>query len=168
MMSPHYGAEGYILLALLCAAAFIDVRHHRVPNSLCLCILVIGITLQAAVEGLSGIMSGFAGLVVGLLALLPFYMRGGMGAGDVKLMAAAGTFLGPYGALAAALLALIAGGAFALGVVAYRVIISFDATGIVQTARSTRFPFAAAIGAGCMVLILASHSPSFPAFGGSL
>jgi Flp pilus assembly protein protease CpaA len=59
-------------------------------------------------------------LGVGLLLFLPFYALGGMGAGDVKLMAAVGTFLGPMNALLAAVFSLIAGGVLAMIVILLR------------------------------------------------
>jgi prepilin peptidase CpaA len=50
--------------------------------------------------------------VVGCALFLPWYILGGMGAGDVKLLAALGAWLGPRDALWLALCAGLAGGVF--------------------------------------------------------
>jgi prepilin peptidase CpaA len=55
-----------------------------------------------------------------LVLFLPLFALGGMGAGDVKLLAAFGAWLGPMGALWTALWASLAGGVFALVVAAWR------------------------------------------------
>lgn len=53
-------------------------------------------------------------MVVGLACFLPLYLRGAMGAGDLKLMGLAGSFLGVKGVLASALLTALSGGGLAL------------------------------------------------------
>lgn len=65
--------------------------------------------------GAPGGLAALGGLAVGLAALMPFYALGGLGAGDVKLMAAAGSLLGaPLISLHAVLYTAIAGGVFSL------------------------------------------------------
>ena len=104
----------WIVLAVVATAAIIDIRTHRIPNLLTFPALIAGLVLQFVLNGPSGLVMGLLGAVVGLLLfLLPFSM-GGMGAGDVKLMAVAGAFLGPAGALWAALFSGVAGGVLAI------------------------------------------------------
>ena len=55
-------------------------------------------------------------MVTGLAVFFPFFALGGMGAGDVKLMAAIGAWLGPGMALMTALYGAVAGGILAIGV----------------------------------------------------
>jgi prepilin peptidase CpaA len=100
-------------------AAAVDLRTRRVPNSLTLGIAAVGITLSAA--GLDGVplTAALEGMAVGLLLMLPGYALGKSGAGDVKLLAAAGTLLGPQSIAMAFLFAAIAGSALAV-VVAIR------------------------------------------------
>jgi prepilin peptidase CpaA len=104
-----YNVSTLLLLLILMAALWTDVRHHRIPNVLSFGAIILGLGLQAWAFGADGILNGLGGLGVGLVILLPFYLLGGMGAGDVKLMAAIGTFLGPADAGIAAGLTLIAG-----------------------------------------------------------
>lgn len=109
-----------ILISLLTIATWHDVRSHRIPNALVLTGWVAGILLSAWLHGVTGIVSAVEGGVLGLAALLPFYMMRTLGAGDVKLMAVVGVFLGPTDVLMAILGTFLAGGVMAL-VVAIRV-----------------------------------------------
>jgi len=102
-----------VLLVLMLNAALFDLREHRVPNILALSILVAGIALAGlSVSGIS-VAQAIAGSVAGLFLLLPFYVMGGFGAGDVKLLAAAGSFLGPLPILMAGAGSLLSGAVFA-------------------------------------------------------
>jgi len=105
-----------VLLALLATAAVSDWRSYRIPNWLtfggALFALVYG-TLAARTPAV-GAASAFGGLGVGFAAMVPFYVIGVMGAGDVKLMAMAGAFIGPEQALMAVLFTFIAGGVAAM------------------------------------------------------
>jgi len=103
-----------ILLGIVATAAVIDFRTRRIPNWLTLSAVLLGLALQVVFHGLPGLLRGFLGLLVGAgLFFVPFAL-GGMGPGDVKLMAAVGAFLGPPGALWAALMTGVAGGVLAL------------------------------------------------------
>lgn len=103
------------VLVLVWIAAAWDVHQRRIPNLLVLMALMVGVILQTAMSGISGALGAVAGLAVGLAVLLPGYLLGGTGAGDVKLMAAIGTFLGPQGVLLAALASIGVGSLVALG-----------------------------------------------------
>ena len=90
-----------LLLAILISAAVIDMKQHRLPNTLTVSAAILGFSFQYVLHGWTGVLDGVAGFFTGLLLLLPFYAIRWMGAGDVKLMAAIGTFLGwPETALA--------------------------------------------------------------------
>jgi prepilin peptidase CpaA len=104
------------LLVGLSAAVLVDLRRHRIPNSLVLVAFLTALALQSAAGGWQGLSTGLLGAATGLVCFMPFYLLRGMGAGDVKLLACVGAFLGPKGALLAALAALMAGG---LGAILY-------------------------------------------------
>lgn len=109
-----------LLLLILLAATCTDIKRHRIPNLLSLGGIVLGLGFQIWAFGFEGLLTGLGGFGMGLLILLPFYAFGGMGAGDVKLMAAVGTFLGPFNALLAAAFTLMAGGVLGIIVLLLR------------------------------------------------
>lgn len=102
------------LAGLLAAAVARDVAVQRIPNAVVACGALAGLALSMLPGG-TGLGSAAAGLAAGLLAFLPLYILGGMGAGDVKLMAAVGAFTGWPGVMGAVLFTLLAGGALSLG-----------------------------------------------------
>ncbi|MFC3283388.1 A24 family peptidase [Litchfieldella rifensis] len=104
-----------LLLLLIWSAAVWDLRTHKVPNVLVMAGAATGILLQGVLAGSGGVLATISGLAVGLVILLPGYLLGFTGAGDVKLMAAVGTFLGPYHVFIAALVSIFIGGVIALG-----------------------------------------------------
>jgi prepilin peptidase CpaA len=113
-----------LLACLLAWAVASDVRSRRIPNQLVVLGLLAGLTLQATVTpgaglfsepfGALGLLKASAGMALGLLLLLPMYALGAMGAGDVKLMAMLGAFLGPLDIVGAGLSSVLAGGVLAL------------------------------------------------------
>jgi prepilin peptidase CpaA len=109
-----------VLAACVVAATVIDLRTRRIPNVLTASMTGVGIAM--GLTGLGNISVGMAigGFVVGLLLMLPGYMLGATGAGDVKLMAAIGTLLGPALVVSAFLFTAVAGGVLALVVAAQR------------------------------------------------
>jgi prepilin peptidase CpaA len=83
-----------LVSAILILAAWIDGRELRVPNWITFPMILSGLIYSTAVGGFGGLGAGLVGMCVGLLTLLPLYAVGGMGAGDVKLMAGIGAWLG--------------------------------------------------------------------------
>ncbi|MCA8997874.1 MAG: prepilin peptidase [Planctomycetaceae bacterium] len=79
---------------VLIVAAIIDGRELRVPNWITFPMVISGIIYNSWIGGLDGFGLAMWGMTVGLLTLLPLWMVGGMGAGDVKLMAGIGAWLG--------------------------------------------------------------------------
>ena len=80
---------------ILIVAAYIDGKELRVPNWITFPMVLAGLVYSGWTGGWEGLQSGLIGMVVGLATLLPLYAVGGMGAGDVKLMAGIGAWLGP-------------------------------------------------------------------------
>jgi Flp pilus assembly protein protease CpaA len=79
-----------------------------------------GLAVAGRVSGLEGLWVSLAGLSVGLALMLPGHLFGATGAGDVKLLAAFGTWLGPVAIATAFVYAALAGGVIALALVVYR------------------------------------------------
>ena len=95
-------------------AAVCDVRTGRIPNALTFGAAAAGFVFSAIHAGAGGLWTSFLGCLVGLALFLPLFMLRGMGGGDVKLLAAVGAWLGPAGALQAALWSSLAGGVLAV------------------------------------------------------
>jgi len=95
-------------------AAGCDVRTGRIPNALTFGAAAAGFTFSAVHAGPGGLATSLLGCLAGLALFLPLFVLRGMGGGDVKLLAAIGAWLGPTGALQAAIWASLAGGVLAL------------------------------------------------------
>ena len=100
------------LLLGVCAVAQ-DLSHRRISNLLVVAGLLAGLALHIAAGGGRGLLLSLAGAAAGFAVLLPFHLLGGMGGGDIKLMAAFGALLGPAGILLAAVLTAILGALWA-------------------------------------------------------
>jgi prepilin peptidase CpaA len=83
-----------LVCGLLIVAAYIDGKQLRVPNWLTYPMVFSGLIYSYLAGGWSGLGDGALGMVVGLACLLPLYAVGGMGAGDVKLLAGVGAWMG--------------------------------------------------------------------------
>jgi prepilin peptidase CpaA len=108
-----------LLLILLVIAAYFDVKSRRIPNKLVLAGLIASFVLQINLNGFEGFKAWGLGLLVGFGLFLPLYLLRAMGAGDVKLMAMVGAFVGPLYVLGAALMTLVAGGVLAIAMAMY-------------------------------------------------
>jgi len=139
----------YLFLAcLLIAVAFIDLEHYTIPDSLNLTILAGGILLNAAARDLSvtSILLG-AFIPAAALAVLAVVSRGGMGGGDVKLIGAAGIFLGWPGSIVALFLACLLAGALGSLLLLFK-----------RKKRKDPIPFAPFISAGIFLNIFCGEA----------
>ena len=167
-----------LLIAALLGAVVSDVRRHRIPNRLSGLTILAGLACQFAAAGLPGLGAALAGATAGFICFLPFYALRAMGAGDVKFLAAAGTFLGLRGTVAAVVFTLVAGALGAAGYVLWRGASAAieawrrDGAGAAAAAawihgaaaRRERLPFALPIAAGVLTTLIAG-SPVWTAAG---
>lgn len=109
----------WLVTIVLIEAAIIDGRQLRVPNWLTFHFAAAGFAYAAWAGGREGLIWSLEGAGVGLLTLLPLYAIGGMGAGDVKLMAGLGAWMGPAVTVGAFAATAITGGVIAAGMIAY-------------------------------------------------
>jgi len=159
-------------LSVSTVAGVIDLRTGRIPNVLTFGASVLGLVVGAATEGLPGVWESLAGWSVGCALFLPFFLLGGMGAGDVKLLAALGAWLGPSTIAFAALYAGVTGGVMAIVVSAARgylkqmlvnvwgLLMFWRLAGVqpmpgltLRTAASPRLPYAVPIAAGTVAAL---------------
>lgn len=171
----------FLLFALLAAAVMHDVRARRIPNAIVFPGALAALALHAllpAGQGLFGvpmgglgILSSLGGLALGLAILMPMYLLRLMGAGDVKLLAMVGAFVGAGDILAVSVATLLAGGVLALAWAlwqrslrqllgnALQMVLHSGLSGLAggvapPAAASGRLPYAVAIAAastGCVV-----------------
>jgi prepilin peptidase CpaA len=148
--------------------AAIDVRTRRVPNPLTMGLAALGVVYAAC--GIGGLSLGgsLAGLALGLAVMLPGHLIGATGAGDVKLFAAAGAFVGPAHILTAFLYTALAGGALAVVISLWRrrlretvggtalliATAGANATAIESPLSHNRFAYAPAIAVGTVLVAL--------------
>ena len=97
-------------------AAVVDVRLHRIPNYLTVPAALLGLLYHTVMPNGWGPLTSLTGFGVGFLLLLVPWLLGGGGMGDVKLLAALGTWLGPSMMLVAFAVAIFMAAAASLGV----------------------------------------------------
>jgi prepilin peptidase CpaA len=149
-------------------ATVIDIRTRRIPNVVTMTIAGVGFGLAAS--GVSGISLGAAllGCALGLALMLPGHVLGATGAGDVKLMAAIGSLLGPAIVIKAFLFTAVAGGVLAVIVSARRQRLAVTVAGTARliampsdartelrlATASSRFAYGPAIAIGSVIAAL--------------
>ncbi|MDD2510228.1 MAG: prepilin peptidase [Syntrophomonas sp.] len=105
--------SGVVFTAILVAAAFTDINHGIIPDTLSLTGLILGLVLSF---GSTGILQSILGaLAFGLIFLLAALLsHGGMGGGDIKLAAVIGAFTGVKGAIMVFIISSLLGGLWVL------------------------------------------------------
>lgn len=158
----------FVVLSLgLATAVVTDVRTRRIPNWLTGSIAGAGFGLAFGGGAVTPLQAAL-GLLTGLLLMMPGHLIGATGAGDVKLMAAIGSMVGPDLAFRAFLYSAVAGGVFAIGIALQRGILATtlqDAGRLVSApagarqtiespGRANRFPYGPAIATGTLVSLM--------------
>ncbi len=103
-----------IAVAIALMACVTDLRSRRIPNVLTFGGALAALVFHTASTGSAGLLTSFAGWGLGVVFFLLPFVLGGLGGGDIKLLAALGAWLGPGLTLWMAIYTGIAGGVLAL------------------------------------------------------
>lgn len=109
-----------ILVLLILSAAITDLKWNKIYNLQTYPAMICGLILGFVTAGVYGVLIHFLGLVVGLSLLFIFYLLGGVGAGDVKLLGAIGALKGSTFVLYTMFYAGLVGGAMALAIIIWQ------------------------------------------------
>jgi prepilin peptidase CpaA len=139
-------AQVWIAILVGVAAAVDDLARRQIANWIPAAALAGGLGWQIGQHGWWGWLYALGGAAAGFGVFLIFYLLGGMGGGDIKLMAGFGALLGANRLLEAALWTAGTGGLLALGVLAFRAL--RKRTGAPAGTASDSIPYAPAIALG--------------------
>lgn len=175
-----------MLGAAICAiiGAVIDVRSNRIPNWLTYGGLAVALALRVALGGWHGLEEGLAGMALGGGIFFLLFLVRGMGAGDVKLMAAVCAWVGLHRTLTVLIATALVGGILAvIYMVFYKriagtfrnlgVLLRFHLTSGVkphpklnlQDSKTIRLPYGLAIAAGTLYLLFSTVNNSGVIYG---
>jgi len=141
-------AQVWIAILVGVAAAVDDLARRQIANWIPAAALAGGLGWQIGQHGWLGWLYARGGAAAGFGVFLIFYLLGGMGGGDIKLMAGFGALLGAGRLLEAALWTAGTGGLLALGVLAFRSLRRRTGAGVTAGASSDSIPYAPAIALG--------------------
>ena len=110
----------WLVTVTLVVAALIDGIKLKVPNRITFPLIIGGWCYNTWYFGLEGLGLSLLGTVIGLGLLLPAYAIGGMGAGDVKLLAGVGAWVGGTVTFYAFCVSTVVGAVLAIAMVLYR------------------------------------------------
>ena len=160
--------SGGVFSVLLVAACITDVRWRRIPNALVLALALPGIAFSVSLDPwLPGLGRAMSGLTLGFAIWIAFFVIGAIGAGDVKLFAAAGAWLGPGATWRAALVAAALGGVLAVFMLLRerraregfaKVMVSVSTRSVAALApdpampRSRQLPYGVALACGALIV----------------
>jgi prepilin peptidase CpaA len=154
------------------AGSVFDVKSRRVPNLITGPSVLLGLSMHLALGGWRGLLNSLAaGLICGIVFLV-FYLAGGMGAGDVKLILAVGCIAGIAHVPYILVLTAISGGIMAIALALYRGRLTSTFMNVAALAshhsrsglqphpdlnlsneQTLRLPYALAIAAGTMLTV---------------
>ena len=148
-------AKVWIAILVGLAAMIDDLARRQIANWIPLSALAAGFGWQIGQSGLHGLLYAGVGTVAGFAVFLIFYLLGGMGGGDVKLMAGFGALLGFHQLIAAALWTAGVGGLIAVGVLSVRAVRRGLGTTSRQEPGQDSIPYAPAIALGVWLSLAA-------------
>jgi prepilin peptidase CpaA len=112
--------QAWIAILVGLAAVIDDLSRRHIANWIPMAALAGGFGWQIGRDGWHGALTALSGAIAGFCVFLIFYVRGGMGGGDVKLMAGFGALLGAGHLFQAALWTAGLGGIFAVLALGWR------------------------------------------------
>jgi prepilin peptidase CpaA len=148
----------WIAILVGLAAMIDDLARRQIANWIPLAALCAGFGWQIGQSGLNGFLYAGMGTVAGFAVFLVFYLMGGMGGGDVKLMAGFGALLGFQGLITAALCTAAVGGLIAVGVLSVRAVRRALGETVGTEPGQDSIPYAPAIALGVWLSLLVPKS----------
>jgi prepilin peptidase CpaA len=147
-------AQVWIAILVGLAAMIDDLSRRQIANWIPMAALAGGLGWQIGQRGWSGGLVALGGAAVGFGVFLIFYLLGGMGGGDVKLMAGFGALLGAGRLLEAALWTAGVGGILAVGTIAWKALRGKKADGPTADGKKESIPYAPAITLGVWLALV--------------
>lgn len=149
-----------VLVAFVLVVIVTDWRSNRIPNVVTFPTMALGLVF-GAIEGVpgtllgSGLLDHAAGLAIGLGVSYPFYVGGGIKAGDAKMLMAIGALRGSIFLLNAALYGALAGGVLALILMATRRLTPPETAprNKLESVLKARIPYGVALGIGALIAL---------------
>ncbi|GAB6157731.1 prepilin peptidase [Desulfotomaculum varum] len=102
------------IVAVILISVYTDLRYRKIYNALLLPAFLFALLYHGSSGGLSGLLTSLQGTLLGLVLLFIPFILGGMGAGDVKLLAVIGAWHGPQFVWFCFLCTALAGGLIAI------------------------------------------------------
>ena len=134
-----------ILVVLVTAAAWSDLRTRNIPNWITAPGAVVGFAMHLWYGGLHGAATSIGGAALGLGMFVALFIAGGMGAGDVKLFGAVGALVGPQPLVLVFVFTGLLGGIVGIAVALWR------------GHMDAKFPYGAVIAGGTFVSLVLLH-----------
>jgi prepilin peptidase CpaA len=144
-------ARAVLIVIVGVAAVLEDLTRRRISNWTSGGAMIAGLIVHFAQRGWTGVLHSLFGSAIGFAVFLIFYLLGGMGGGDVKLMAGFGALLGDARIVPAALLAAVSGGLMAAIYLAVRAVARRVGSG---AKACESIPYAPAITAGAWLALV--------------
>jgi prepilin peptidase CpaA len=158
-----------IILLLICVAT--DVKERKIYNKVLFPTFLIAIVYHFVTSGIEGLTISLLGTLVGFFILLIPYFMGGMGAGDVKLLAVIGALKGVSFVLMTSVFMAVVGGLIGIGIILFRKGVIYrlkqifyyfvfrkqgveSPFGFDRESLKTTFPYGVAIALGAIVAIV--------------
>lgn len=159
----------FFLLLILTVCVITDVKSRKIYNKVIYPALLLGFGFHLFNSGLEGLSHSFIGFLIGFSLLLIPYIMGGMGAGDVKLLALVGALKGGAFVFESFVYMALIGGAIALGIILFRggVMKSFfyslvnfrykigGSKLLISGSLNTTYPYGVAIAGGAVLCLIA-------------